>query len=113
MLQANAGADCIYSSLASDPELGEIVDMFVEEMPGRVASLLDHFKRKDWDGLRQSAHQLKGAAGSYGFATISPCAGRLENALRDGEPEHQIYEALTELVDLCGRVRSGQPTVSV
>jgi HPt (histidine-containing phosphotransfer) domain-containing protein len=113
MIQANASADCVYSSLASDPELGEIVEMFVEEMPGRVASLLDHFNRKDWDGLRQSAHQLKGAAGSYGFATISPCAGRVESVIRDGEPEHQIYEAVTELVDLCGRVRSGQPTASV
>jgi histidine phosphotransfer protein HptB len=113
MLQANAGADCIHSSLASDPELGEIVEMFVEEMPGRVASLLDHFKRKDWDGLRQSAHQLKGAAGSYGFTAISPCAGKLESVIRDGEPEHQIYAAVTELVDLCGRVRSGQPTANV
>ncbi len=110
MSQANASMEYVYSSLAADPELGEIVDMFVEEMPGRVASLLDHFNQRDWDGLRQSAHQLKGAAGSYGFAEITPCAGKLESVLRDGEPEHRIYEALTELVDLCSRVRSGQPT---
>jgi histidine phosphotransfer protein HptB len=111
MSQVNNNAECVYSSLAADPELGEIVAMFVEEMPGRVASLLDHFNRRDWDGLRQSAHQLKGAAGSYGFAAVSPAAGKLESAIRDGEPEHHIYEAITELVDLCGRVRSGQPTV--
>jgi histidine phosphotransfer protein HptB len=112
MSQAIDSAEYVYSSLAGDPELGEIVDMFVEEMPGRVASLLDHFDRQDWDGLRQSAHQLKGAAGSYGFAAISPCAGRLESVIREGEPGERIREAITELVDLCGRVRSGQPTAT-
>jgi histidine phosphotransfer protein HptB len=109
MLQAIGSAEYVYSSLAGDPELGEIVDMFVEEMPGRVASLLDHLSRRDWDGLRRSAHQLKGAAGSYGFAEISPCAGKLEGFIREGEPEERIREAITELVDLCGRIRSGQP----
>ena len=111
MVQANAGAGCIHSSLAGDPELGEIVEMFVEEMPGRVASLLEHLSRKDWDGLRQSAHQLKGAAGSYGFGTISPCAGRLEGVIRDNEPEERIRDAVMELADLCGRVRCGQPAL--
>jgi histidine phosphotransfer protein HptB len=110
MFQANAGPEYVYSSLATDPELGEIVGMFVEEMPERVASLLARFDRRDWDGLRQSAHQLKGAAGSYGFAAVSPCAGKLESAIRNGEPEQRIREAITELVELCGRVRSGQPT---
>ena len=108
MRQENAGAEYVYSSLAADPELGEIVGMFVEEMPGRVATLLGHLDKKDWDRLRQSAHQLKGAAGSYGFAAISPCAGRLEGVIRDGEPEERIREAVNELVDLCGRVRCGQ-----
>jgi len=111
MAQANANTECVYSSLAADPELGELVGMFVEEMPGRVASLLDHFNRSDWDGLRQRAHQLKGAAGSYGFAAISPCAGRLEGVIRDGEPEDKIHEAVVELVDLCNRVRCGQPVL--
>jgi len=111
MVQRNASTECIYSSLAGDTELAEIVEMFVGEMPGRVASLLDRFNRKDWDGLRQSAHQLKGAAGSYGFVAISPCAGRLEGVIREGEPEERISEAVTELVDLCGRVRCGQPAL--
>jgi HPt (histidine-containing phosphotransfer) domain-containing protein len=109
MSQANASAECVYSSLAADPDLGELVDMFIEEMPQRVASLRDYFERRDWDGLRQSAHQLKGAAGSYGFAVISPSAGKVENAIRDGEPDEQIRKAIEELVDLCGRVRSGEP----
>ncbi len=112
MCETDGNVEYIYSPLAADPDLGELVDMFVDEMPGRVASLLDRFNRRDWDGLQQSVHQLKGAAGSYGFAAISPCAGKLENAIQHGEPEAQIREAVTELVRLCNRVRCGQPSAS-
>jgi HPt (histidine-containing phosphotransfer) domain-containing protein len=109
MVQADANAECIYSPLARDPDFGDIVGMFVEEIPGRVASMLDRLSKGDWSSLQQSAHQLKGAAGSYGFAPISPCAGRLERVIRDGEPEERIREAVMELIDLCGRIRRGQP----
>jgi histidine phosphotransfer protein HptB len=109
MIQENTNGESIYSRLGGDPDLHDIVEMFVEEMPGRVARLLDHLSDGNWDGLRQVAHQLKGAAGSYGFEPISPSAGRVESAVRDGEPEQRIREAVLALVDLCGRVRSGQP----
>jgi HPt (histidine-containing phosphotransfer) domain-containing protein len=110
MPQTNASAGYVYSSLAGDPELGELVGMFIDEMPGRVMTLLEQLSKKNWDSLRQSAHQLKGAAGSYGFSEISPCAGRLEAVIRDDEPEERIRAAVIELADLCGRVRSGLPT---
>ncbi len=101
--------ECIYSTLEADPDLADIVAMFVDEMPARVATLTSHFDNKDWDGLRQAAHQLKGAAGSYGFAAISPSAGRVEAAVRHNEPEERIREAVAELVNLCSSTRSGQP----
>lgn len=111
MIQENAVAESIYSSLGGDPDLGELVDMFVAEMPDRVANLLARLNDHDWDGLRTAAHQLKGAAGSYGFGVISPCAGKLESAIRDSEPEERIHESVAELVDLCRRVRCGVPAV--
>ena len=110
MIEENTIGGCIYSHLGGDPDLRDIVEMFVEEMPGRTASLLDHLNDADWEGLRRAAHQLKGAAGSYGFEPISPSTGRVESAIRDGEPEQHIREAVLALVDLCGRVRSGQPS---
>jgi histidine phosphotransfer protein HptB len=99
----------LYSSLGGDPDLGEIVGLFVEEMPARIAALLDLLGARDWEGLRRLAHQLKGSAGSYGFDPISPCAGAVENAIRNGEPEESICEALDVLIDLCNRVRPGAP----
>ena len=99
----------LYSRLASDPDLCGIVEMFVEEMSGRVVALLAHLEAADWEGLRRTAHQLKGAAGSYGFDAISPCAGKVESAIRDGQTEQQIRIAVDELVNLCNRTRCGTP----
>jgi histidine phosphotransfer protein HptB len=109
MDQATLNGEYVYSRLAKDPDLAEIVDLFVEEMSGRVAALLGQLNAADWEGLRRTAHQLKGAAGSYGFDGISPIAGKVESAVRDGEAEERIRATVEELIDLCGRTRSGQP----
>jgi histidine phosphotransfer protein HptB len=110
MEQAIAKDELLYSRLGSDPDLGEIVTMFVEEMPDRIANLLNQFNSGDLENLRRTAHQLKGAAGSYGFDTISPAAGRLESAVKDNEPLDQVHAAVEEIVSLCQRVRAGSPT---
>ena len=101
--------ECIYSRLGSDHDLEDILNQFVEEMPGRVGKLLRQLDDENWTELRRTAHQLKGAAGSYGFEPISPAASRVEHAISENESVEQIHEAVTELVDLCGRIRSGKP----
>jgi histidine phosphotransfer protein HptB len=97
----------IYSSLGDDPDLAHIVEWFVREMPDRMTALRDQAAAKDWQALRGTAHQLKGAGGSYGFAAVSPCAGRLESAISEGATEDQIRVALDELLALCQRLRAG------
>jgi histidine phosphotransfer protein HptB len=108
MLQEKNIEEPVYSRLANDPDLADIVEMFVDEMPERVENLLHCLDEKNWNELRQAAHQLKGAAGSYGFEPISPCASRVESAIRNNEPEERIREAVMELVELCGRVQYAQ-----
>jgi signal transduction histidine kinase/CheY-like chemotaxis protein/HPt (histidine-containing phosphotransfer) domain-containing protein len=98
-----------YSPLAADPDLSELVDVFVQEMPDRINALDAQAKSRDWNQLAQTAHQIKGAAGCYGFGEIMPCAARLEAAAREAQQEQQILSALDELLSLCRRVRSGKP----
>lgn len=97
----------LYSSLASDPDLGDIVDLFVDEMPGRVENLSRCMAVGDWDQLGRYAHQMKGACGSYGFDQLTIPAARLERACRETNDELLIREALEELSMLCQRVRGG------
>ena len=99
----------IYSELADDPDLGELVEMFVDEMPDRIQCLTDYLADEDWEGVRCIAHQLKGAAGSYGFTHVTPYAARLEHAIKSNCPEADIRQAFDELVDICGALRAGSP----
>lgn len=95
----------LYSSFGTDPDLAEIVEMFVDEMPGRIANLLECADSDDPERLRIAVHQIKGAAGSYGFQPITDCAARLESGIRQGEPEERVRQEVEALVDLCRRAR--------
>ncbi len=95
----------LYSELSDDPELLEIVEMFVDEMPERTKSLAAHYEAEDWKALQTHAHQLKGAAGSYGFGQITAYAATLEDAIKSDRPESEIRAAYEVLFDACRRVR--------
>jgi HPt (histidine-containing phosphotransfer) domain-containing protein len=99
----------LYSTLGGDPDLGDLVTLFVDEMSDRVGNILDLLNRHEWEELRRAAHQIKGAAGSYGFGSITPCAGKLEYAIRDQEPEENIRQAVEDLVGMCNRTCAGTP----
>lgn len=99
----------VHSALAADPNLGELVGSFVDGLPNRICALKTQVESGDWEQLRRTVHQLKGAAGSYGFHAITHSAVRLEDAARDGCQEEEVLLALDELLGLCRRVRAGVP----
>ena len=91
----------IYSTLADDPDLAELANLFAQEMPGRIENLRQQFETANWEQLGRAAHQLKGAAGSYGFEPLTPASARLEMAVRNQAPEQEIERALEDLIALC------------
>jgi len=99
----------LYSSLATDPDLGELVEMFVSELPARIQTLTEQDEAGDLEGLRRTAHQLRGSAGSYGFDEITQVAGLLEHHLVQGSDSQEIAASLEALVSLCRRARAGTP----
>ena len=99
----------IYSTMGSDPDLGELVELFVNEMPERVRNLTTLLEQSNWEELRRAAHQLKGAAGSYGFDAISPVAAIVEDEIRGEHREEEICQAIEELCDMCLSARAGMP----
>lgn len=102
-------AEAIYSTFGTDPDFADLVEMFVEEMPNRVATLVTAYDAADREQLRTTAHQMKGASGSYGFHQLTEFAARLENSLKNEQPETAIKTALDELVAVCQKVRPGAP----
>jgi HPt (histidine-containing phosphotransfer) domain-containing protein len=98
-----------YSVLAADPVLSEIVTLFIDELPLRLRHMKAHLGCANWDELARLAHQLKGAAGSYGFDQLTPFAARLEKAVRGGEHQAAVAVALDDLAAVCQCVRAGTP----
>ncbi|GAB4128411.1 MAG: hypothetical protein Kow0040_03140 [Thermogutta sp.] len=95
----------IYSEIGEDPELRDLIQLFVDEMPARISTFEDLLKEEKWDELRRSAHQLKGAAGSYGFGSVTAAAAAVEQAIRQELPFEEVRRRLDELIDLCQRAR--------
>jgi HPt (histidine-containing phosphotransfer) domain-containing protein len=113
MVPTRDNQPAIYSSLASDPMLADLVAEFVADMPMRIARLTRQLAAHDWAGLNRTAHQLKGAAGSYGFEEIAPFAHRIELLLAQDVETRTIGEAVHELVQQCQRITAGVPPLPV
>lgn len=96
----------LVSTLASDPDMTELVQFFVDEIDERITTIQTTARGNDIAGLRTIAHQLKGAAAGYGFEPISQTAGELERLIDVTEPPEvtqAIKEQVDELIGLCQR----------
>lgn len=106
-MKTNCQTSQIYSSMAGDEDLADLVEVFVGEIPNRVEALNAAASLQDWKSVERYAHQLKGALGSYGFGTVMPFAQDLEAITREGKPEAEIVAALKQLESMCERISSG------
>ncbi|MDB5101404.1 MAG: hypothetical protein JWM80_5825 [Cyanobacteria bacterium RYN_339] len=92
----------LYSAFAEDADMIDLVANFAASLPERVEGLLAVQPR---DELRSKVHQLKGAAGGYGFPSITEAAAHVEQALL--EQDARVPALLLELVALCRLARAG------
>jgi HPt (histidine-containing phosphotransfer) domain-containing protein len=96
-------AQRLVSELANDPDMLELVEMFVQELPQRVSALRQAITQSDLDSLQRLAHQLKGAAGGYGFPTITAAAKDLELTAKTTQDLEKMKTELEALAGLCAR----------
>jgi HPt (histidine-containing phosphotransfer) domain-containing protein len=89
----------IYSQLAGDPEFTDLLESFVKDMPIRANRIHDHLLEGKLDDASDILHQLKGAAGIYGFLPIYEAARDLEARVKS--QEDGIVEVAKELVNIC------------
>ena len=107
MQDADRGTGPIRSEFADDPDMLELVEIFVSELPSRVESLQASYDTGDASMLTRVAHQLGGASGGYGFPAIGDLARNLESTLRELDAADglaAVHDQLNELVALCKRV---------
>jgi len=104
----------IVSQYANDPEMAELVELFITELPTRVKALQSAWQAGEVNDLTRMTHQLKGSSAGYGFSSIGDAAGALEQrllSLRDCDSESAIEGLSAEfrkLVELCARASAGR-----
>ena len=91
----------IRSPLSADPRLAAVVAAFVARLPAAVAELRAFAAAERLDELTRTAHRLRGAGGSYGFAAVTEMAARLEDRLNSGS---STADEVAELVATLERV---------
>lgn len=97
------------SEFAADPEMRDIVALFVDDLPRRALGLRVAMDSGDRDRLRTLAHQLRGSAGGYGFPAIGNAAANLEILILSGAGDERIGLAVERLVHRCrSAVRPGR-----
>jgi HPt (histidine-containing phosphotransfer) domain-containing protein len=94
--------------MAGDPDMLDLVEMFVADMPERAQTLEETFQHNELIELRRLAHQLRGASAGYGFEPIGNAAGVVELAAQDALAGKLAIESIRaqveQLIDLCKRV---------
>lgn len=101
--------DLLISALSDEPETRDLVENFVNELPTRVKALHAALLASDFTTFARLAHQLKGAAGGYGFQPITDAARELEATAKTQQDMETLTMQLSELADLCGRARATSP----
>jgi HPt (histidine-containing phosphotransfer) domain-containing protein len=95
------------SQFAADPDMSELVDMFVTELPARLAAIRAAHTAGNEAAFARLVHQLRGAGSGYGFPSITRQAAAVEDGLRSGGLA-SVQRQVSELLELCARATSGR-----
>jgi len=90
----------IRSTRADDAPLTGVLHRFVERLPARVAEIRRLAHESNSPELARAMHQLKGAAGGYGFPQVSEQASLIEGLLKAGKSPSDVAESVAHIIDL-------------
>ncbi len=104
---SSASIEPLISDFADDPDMLEIIEMFVDGLSERIDSILTAFEDRNFTTVSGIAHQLKGASGGYGYPSLSELAFDVEQLAKQNAADDLIEAALTVLVSECRRAIAG------
>ena len=109
MADAQPGKGPIRSDFDGDPEMKELLELFLKDLPVRIESLIAAHAAGDVARLTRLTHQLRGASAGYGYPDLGNAAGLVEDRIRrlgaEAEPQAlaRIGADINALVDMCRR----------
>jgi HPt (histidine-containing phosphotransfer) domain-containing protein len=81
--------------------MSDLVGIFIDSLGERLVQIESAVEHHDFDSLERMTHQIAGAAGGYGFPSITVSARKVENMIRDNKKVDSILGAADSLSKLC------------
>jgi signal transduction histidine kinase/CheY-like chemotaxis protein/HPt (histidine-containing phosphotransfer) domain-containing protein len=97
----------LYSTLADDPDLAPIIPQFLAALPQRREELRVAAAAGNRIKLESVAHQMKGAAGSFGFPSMGAAAAALELAARCDSAPAELAACVRTLIGILEAAERG------
>jgi PAS domain S-box-containing protein len=91
------------AALLAKPKLAKLVERFIAGLDDRLTAIQHAVQDDDRKQLKVLAHQLKGAAGGFGFPQISRAASEVEFSTE--REIKDLTEAIQELTELCQQAK--------
>jgi signal transduction histidine kinase/ActR/RegA family two-component response regulator len=92
--------------LEQDASFAELVEHFIDKLPGLLGKLRQALRESDWESVETQVHDLKSTGGGYGFPRIAKVASNMEFNLAKNEYD-ALANYLLELDMLCDRIVKG------
>ena len=106
---ASSVVPAVRSTLEHEPSIRKLLGKFISRLPERVATMQGLLREQSVEELRQAVHQLKGAAGGYGFPQVTEAAGRAEQKIRQSEPLEAVKAEVESLIALVRSIDGYDP----
>ena len=93
-------------ALMAKPRMAKLVEKFLAKLDDRMSAIRAAADAQDAQQLKVLAHQLKGAAGGYGFPAISDAARSIE--LNESSDIAALTQTINSLAELCNSAQAGR-----
>lgn len=97
---ASVSAQPLRNTMGDESAVQTLLMRFISRLPERVKALRTCLEEEDLEKLRQTVHQLKGAAGGYGYRQLTHQAGRAEQKLAAGDSLEAVRGEIESLIAL-------------
>jgi len=102
----NTGAPLVSDLLQEGPEMADLIDYFLERLPGYEQELRAALAASDLAAVKSQAHDLKSIGGGYGYPVVTQLAIQLESSAQAGRLD-EVAAQVDEFAQLVRRIQAG------
>jgi len=96
------------ADIVDDPEYKELVIKFIEDLPGKMQSITEAYRKHNWADMKSLVHKLKGTGASFGYPVITELASNIYKFLQENNYT-ELQDSLAKLDKVCHSIAEQQP----